>query len=68
MEVRYSGILFVEDKNLAPNCRAGIRQVLRMLTPADQLHVHPLRMQSRYPAEASRFSFCSPLFEACSPV
>jgi len=68
MEMRYSGTLFVKEKNFAPSSSAGIRQMLRMLTPADQLHMHPLRMQSRYAAEATRFSFCSPLLEACSPV
>jgi hypothetical protein len=41
MEVRYAGILFIEEINLAAHCSARIRQMLRMLIPADQLHVHP---------------------------
>jgi hypothetical protein len=52
LKVCYSGVFFVEKEYIAWIGWAGIRQLMRLLTSTDQLHVHPLRMQPREGTEA----------------
>ena len=60
MKVRHSRVLFVEEVNIARKCRAGIRQLMRLLTSADNLHMHPLRMRPGAGTKAVEFSILCP--------
>src|SRR5467141_3702609 len=60
MKVPYSGIFFVEKENIARKCCLRIRQLMRMCTSADHLHLHPLRMRPRAETEADEFSILRP--------
>ncbi len=53
VKVRHSSVFFVEKEDIARKTWAGIHLLLRMLTSADHLHVHPLRMQPRDGTEAN---------------
>ena len=64
LEVRDSGVFFVEKIDITRKCWAGIRQMMRLLTSADQLQVHPLRMQPRCGNEAISFLFFAPFQDA----
>jgi hypothetical protein len=58
LKMGYSGIFFVKEEKIARINWAGIRQLMRLITSTDQLHVHPLRMQPRGGTEALKyFSF-----------
>jgi len=52
MKVGYSRAPFIEKVNIAGKSWAGICHLMRMFTSADELHLHPLRMQSRDETEA----------------
>ena len=52
MKVGYSSALFIEKENIAEKSWLGICQLLRMFTSANDLHMHPLRMQPRDGIEA----------------
>jgi hypothetical protein len=60
MKMRHASVFFIEKEDIAGKSRAGIRQLMRLLTSADHLHVHPLRMQPRDETEANEFLFFAP--------
>src|SRR5260221_13812186 len=60
MKMGYSSTLLIEKENIAGKRRAGTAQMLWMFTSADNLHVHPLRMQPRDGIEAFSFSNLRP--------
>src|SRR5258707_13544585 len=61
MKMGYARPLLIEKENIAGKRRAGTPQMLWIFTSADNLHVHPLRMQPRDGTEAFRFSnLCPP--------
>jgi hypothetical protein len=41
MEVRHSGVLFVEIVKVSRNSRAGSRELMRLFISAEYLHGHP---------------------------
>lgn len=47
MKMGHSRILFVKEEDIAVRHGARRQQLLRIVTSADHLHVHPLRMQPR---------------------
>jgi hypothetical protein len=55
MEMGYSRVLFVKEEGIAVGDGTGSQQLMRMVTSADYLHVHPLRMQPRDGTEANEF-------------
>ncbi len=54
------GILFIKEEDVARKRGTGIWHLLRMVTSADRLHVHPLRMQPRDGTEAYQILIFAP--------
>src|SRR5215470_6785526 len=55
-----SRVSFVEEVDIAGRSGLGSGQMMRMVTSADYLHVHPLRMQPRDGTEANGLFFLCP--------